>query len=522
MRLPLLATVSLAATLTAQTPYQGNGVGQAYLRHDVARIGGSLDLHLGSAAAPGGLALLCLSGGLGPSFHPLVGQVGLDLSGLVYAAYVLDGQGDARLLANVPNNPSLAALPPLFGLCAALEGSQVSTSKTTRIAWENPDSWSPGGALGFARGAHTVTAIGGGGNDQETRILVTGGGGGTLLVPQASTNVEVWSALTRSSVAGSPMAVERALHQAIRLPNGRVLVCGGANTAGNVTTHAEIWDPATSTWLPAAPMLSPRVGHAATLLDNGKVLVTGGLANYVNPLGQLIAVLNTAQNTGELYDPAANTWTAVPGTMNSRRSGHAQTLLADGRVLITAGISGGGTSIFGTPIPVYTNTCSIYDPASNAFSATGALTTARAFHGASRLGNGQVLVTGGSVVLQIIGLITATDRCELWNNGAFVGVAALPLAVTNHVQITGSDGAARLIGGLSGSFPNFNGTANVWRHDGTAITARRPLGQNPAFPGAPAAPRGAAGAALLHDGSFALLGGTDGQTPLASGFVFID
>ena len=86
MRLPLLAAVSLAATLTAQTPYQGNGIGQAYLRHDVARIGGSLDLHLGSPAAPGGLALLCLSGGLGPSFHPLVGQVGLDLSGLLYAA----------------------------------------------------------------------------------------------------------------------------------------------------------------------------------------------------------------------------------------------------------------------------------------------------------------------------------------------------------------------------------------------------------------------------------------------------
>jgi hypothetical protein len=50
----------------------------------------------------------------------------------------------------------------------------------------------------------------------------------------------------------------------------------------------------------AAPMNTSRVFHAATLLPNGKVLVTGG---------QVDAAWTAS---AEVYDPAANTWSAAP------------------------------------------------------------------------------------------------------------------------------------------------------------------------------------------------------------------
>src|SRR5687768_3643919 len=57
-------------------------------------------------------------------------------------------------------------------------------------------------------------------------------------------------------------------------PDGRVLVVGGTN--GTSLASAEIYDPVTATWSPTGSLATPRAGHRATLLPDGKVLVTGG------------------------------------------------------------------------------------------------------------------------------------------------------------------------------------------------------------------------------------------------------
>lgn len=60
---------------------------------------------------------------------------------------------------------------------------------------------------------------------------------------------------------------------AVRLADGRVLICGG----GPVTTNAaEIYDPVRNLIVAAPPMLTPRQQHTATLLPDGRVLVIGG------------------------------------------------------------------------------------------------------------------------------------------------------------------------------------------------------------------------------------------------------
>jgi hypothetical protein len=208
--------------------------------------------------------------------------------------------------------------------------------------------------------------------------------------------------------------------------------------------------------------------------------------------------------------------------MTHKRSGHAQVLLPDGRVLITGGIRGATTSVFGTPVPVYTNSCSLYDPAGNSLSATGSLLFERGFHGVSVLGNGDVLATGGSTSNVVFGSISATDRCERWNGATWTQVAALPQGLTNHVQVAAANGDAIVQGGLTGSFPNLTASAINGRHDGAGFTAGRSVGLNPGFPQAAAAPRGAFTATRLADGTLLLVGGTDGTAPLASTFVFLE
>ena len=64
-----------------------------------------------------------------------------------------------------------------------------------------------------------------------------------------------------------------------------------------------------------------RAYHPATVLLDGRVLVVGG---YL------------PGNVAELFDPATDTWRAMPGRGVGFPDWHAATRLDDGRVLVTA------------------------------------------------------------------------------------------------------------------------------------------------------------------------------------------
>jgi hypothetical protein len=89
-----------------------------------------------------------------------------------------------------------------------------------------------------------------------------------------------------------------------------------------------------------------------------------------------------------LIQPCAGqsgTWTAT-GSLNSERAYHTATLLQNGMVLV----AGGFDDIIGTSA-----SAELYDPASGTWTATGSLNTGRTFHTATLLQNGMVLVAGG-------------------------------------------------------------------------------------------------------------------------------
>jgi hypothetical protein len=122
--------------------------------------------------------------------------------------------------------------------------------------------------------------------------------------------------------------------------------------------------------------------------------------------------------TAEVYDPATGAFT-MTGAMATARERHTATLLADGRVLIA-----GGTTSAGTADSSPTATVEIYDPSTGSFSVTGSMAEARTFHTATLLPSGQVLVAGGGdenstaeVYDPAIGDFTITGGMEIGRSG---------------------------------------------------------------------------------------------------------
>ena len=89
--------------------------------------------------------------------------------------------------------------------------------------------------------------------------------------------------------------------------------------------------------------------------------------------------------SSELYDPATDTWSAT-GSMTTARVDHTATRLKRGNVLVAGGLD---ASFF------LTASAETYHPATGVWRTVGSMNTARQLHTATLLDNGQVLAAGG-------------------------------------------------------------------------------------------------------------------------------
>ncbi len=245
---------------------------------------------------------------------------------------------------------------------------------TAQIYDPQTNAFSSTSALSVARKDHTATLL----NDGE--VLIAGGDDQVTVMSRA----ELFNPATGAFDFGGRMVVPRTLHTATLLSNGRVLIAGGSASVEQDGVFpldtVEIFDPGKRKFsVGFFTMQTGRAMHTATALEHGRhqVLVVGG----VNPFGGVEA-------SAEIYDERTGVF-ASAGAMGSPRYGHTATLLKDGTVLITGGLDQNGRLL---------STAEIYDRENSAapFSPTGSMSHSRAFHTATLLKTGQVLIAGGS------------------------------------------------------------------------------------------------------------------------------
>jgi len=336
-----------------------------------------------------------------------------------------NGSGDtpgAPAPAPVPGYVPLAA-PFTVSLHAAVATDDggvlvIGGSRGQRTLSEALDLYSPTtrsftriGSLLTGRSEHSATRL------ADGRVLVLGGA--TSL--QIGNIAELVDPRTGAVQAAGALHHPRARHATVALADGRVLTLGGINRSS-----AELWDPATLSWrLLAAPMACTREHASATLLADGRVLVVGGDGSA------------TGYQLAEIFDPATERFTVLDSGIRQRRSLHQAQRLADGSVLILGGEADGAALA----------SVLRYLPAQQRLREEPALATARSLARSVLLGAGaeeRVLLFGGQQEQQV----EHSASAEAYRPGSGgSALAALPGPRAWHSATRLPDGGVLIVGG---------------------------------------------------------------------------
>jgi RHS repeat-associated protein len=227
---------------------------------------------------------------------------------------------------------------------------------------------------------------------------------------------------------------------------------GRVLVAGGFNQTSELYEPAAGTWSRTGDTRTSHRYHTATRLADGRVLVAGGEQDW--HLG----------GTAEVYDPATGQWSATGGLLTPR-SRHAAVLLPSGKVLVMGGTDSAGAAL---------SSAELYDPATGTWSSTGAMSTERGDLTATLLPSGRVLVAGG-------GQGGALGSAELYapESGTWTSTGSMDrprrghtatLLSSGQVLVTGSDS---LDWASAASAELYEPATGVWKAAGAMSRPRR-------------------------------------------------
>ena len=330
----------------------------------------------------------------------------------------------------------------LDGRVLVAGGYDGSYLNSAEIFDPRTNSWRPAGQMAAARYRATATLL------SDGRVLVAGGSNATT----NHSSVDVFDPATNLWTTGPSMRVARSYHTATVLNDGRILITGGytnGTTFGAYTASSETYNPSTQTWTQLGNMRVAKVGHTAALLPDGRVIIAGG-ANYAQ-----------YEFTSDIFSPTSNTWSAGPNLCCTQRYSHVGTVLPDGRPLIAAGYYFSGylasaevyeatsnrwTAVSAMPTarndlaavtlpdgrwmaiggyrPNPTNAVEVFNPTLMQWTAITGMNSARATLTATRLSDGRVLVVGGNS-----GSGGALRTAEVWGTPSPASVLVEPAVV---------------------------------------------------------------------------------------------
>ena len=313
---------------------------------------------------------------------------------------------------------------------------------------------------------------------QTGDVLITGGVGSTGL---AIASTQLYSNATGTLVSTPSMNGPRAAHQALMFPaQNEVLVVGGFTGKAKPTGTSIVLKITT---LPTGAIFRDNKGVTGTFGALTSRMKSGGshddrafFPSVVLPSG--LGFMPSGLCNGNLrptaftFDPTTNLFSVIGTAVLETRAFHTATLLNDGTVLIAGGIIDfAGDS---------TNTAEIFDPTTGTFTATtGTMTASRAGHSATLLPDGTVLIAGGTT--GVTGTWTSLDTAEIYNPATHTFAATNgPMTASRwqHTATMLNDGSVLLAGGFSGAatwalapFDKDAGDSGSWTPTSGAIEA---------------------------------------------------
>ncbi len=269
-----------------------------------------------------------------------------------------------------------------------------------------------------------------------------------------------------------------------QLPNGNVMTVGGYGTltTGNIgIVDTAVFNPTTGNWTRMANMHTPRWYPDVTELADGDYVAISG--NSTNA--------NTWANTPEVYDPTANTWTALSKVSTSQIHEEEYPfsyLLPNGNVFTigpseevsyelnvanetwtaTGGASGvtNGSSVMYRPgkilysggAPSVTTTTDSTDSTSTIdlteatpkWRQIAPMHNDRVYHTLTMLADGTVLAVGGEATSDQEVVTTGVLPTEIWNPATETWSTAAPIAAARNYHSTAMlmpDGRVLVAGG---------------------------------------------------------------------------
>src|SRR5690625_1642250 len=250
--------------------------------------------------------------------------------------------GIADFPAGIADNT--AATSPLTGKVYAMGGLSTATGGLTSAAFvydPATDLWSSIMAAPIAREAPVSTFVNG-------KYYVFNGWGPDGN-PAAET--DIFDPITKTWSTGTPNPVPAGGGSAIGVVNGKVYIMGGCVSDACPTglQAVQVYDPVTNTWSSAADYPLVALFAACGGID-GKLYCAGGITSPQYGQGGMQA--------GYVYDPATNKWSSIADIPLVGGLGGSFYTAANGKLLMSSGVSGLGL----------TNQGFAYDPATDSWS----------------------------------------------------------------------------------------------------------------------------------------------------------
>ncbi len=265
-----------------------------------------------------------------------------------------------------------------------------------------------------------------------------------------------------------------------------------------IFADAETYNPKANSWTLARPdgaqTTDNRYGHSATLLPNNDRVFYGGRAC----LGATCAAQTASAivRFQQLY--SEKNFAATTGAAAQRRAFHTATLLPGGDILVAGGTNG----------PSILSHAELFTPETGRFTpVNGVMRYVRNLHTATLLPNGRVLVAGGFTTNATSTGSTNTAEIYYPDTKRFIETSPMISSRSNHTAIMLSSGTVLVAGGF-GAGDVITGSAEIY----ISTTGRWvPAATMPAL-----CQRAIHATVQLKDGRILLIGGINADGPLAT------